>query len=155
MVGSSFALPNGRVQLERRRVMSQFIRILLRKETDLTEIVSGCGAIVWAGISASGDYAFMHVVPVAAVLPADALTILLQLVLALGGALQLLGVALDLPRLRRTCALSSAVTWGVIGALSGLRTGLWAPSGLTFVLAGACSLAYVKIGQPEPRRRAA
>ena len=133
--------------------MAQLVRILLSKQTDLTELVSGLGAVVWAAISARADYLFVHVVPGATALPVEVLTPFLQGLLAMGGLLQLLGVFLDLARLRRACALCSAVTWGAIGVLSGYRTGLWAPSGLTFVLAAASSLAYVKIGQPEPRRR--
>lgn len=133
--------------------MAQLVRILLSKETDLTEIVSAIGAIVWAALSSRDDFLFVHVVPGADAFPVAMIEHLLRALLVLGGVLQLLGVFLALPRLRRTCALASAVTWGMIGALAGFRTGLWAPSGLTFVLAAASSLAYVKIGQPEPRKR--
>lgn len=35
--------------------MSQIIRVILRKETDLTEIVSGLGAVLWAAFAAHAE----------------------------------------------------------------------------------------------------
>jgi len=73
--------------------------------------------------------------------------------LAVGGLLQLVAVFGEFHRLRRFCALSSAGTWGAIGALA-ILTGPHAQSALPFAIAAACTLAFVKMGRPAPRERA-
>lgn len=133
--------------------MSQIIRVILRKETDLTEIVSGLGAILWAAFSAHADVAGYATVPGIALLPPSALVISLQAILAMGGGLQLAAVFSELHRLRRFCALSAAGTWGGIGALAFLSEP-HAQSALPFAVAAACALAFVKMGRPAPRDRA-
>ena len=133
--------------------MSQLVRVILRKETDLTELVSGLGAVLWAILSAQPDVAPWAALPGVAHVPASALVLLLQGTLAMGGLLQLVAVFNEFHRLRRFCALSSAGTWGVIGALAFL-SGPHAQSALPFAVAAACALAFVKMGQPAPRARA-
>lgn len=130
--------------------MSQLVRFVLRKETDLTELVSGLGAILWAAFSARADVVPFSAVPMVGLVPPSALEFVLQAILALGGLLQLLAVFEDLHRLRRSCAICAAATWGVIGALH-VAAGPGASVSLLFVLAAAQSLAYVKMGQPARR----
>lgn len=149
-VGTPIFLPDGRVLVERRRTLSHLIRFVLRKETDLTELVSGLGAVLWAAFAAREDVLPYLALPGVALVPPSALTILLQLLLALGGLLQLLAVGQELHRLRRFCALCSAASWGALGLLTA-ATGPHSPSALLFVLAASQSLAYVKMGQPARR----
>ena len=151
--GHFYAMPGGGFNVERRRIVSQIIRVILRKETDLTEIVSGLGAVLWAAFSAHADVASYAAVPGIALLPPSALVISLQSILAMGGGLQLVAVFSELHRLRRFCALSAAGTWGAIGALAFLSEP-HAQSALPFAVAAACALAFVKMGRPAPRDRA-
>lgn len=133
--------------------MARLIRIVLRKETDLTELVSGLGAILWALFATPADLSLFHGMPgVGYVAPSD-LTFFLPAQMALGGALQLLAVFRGMHRLRRFCALGAAATWSVIAVLLASVAEQAGQSALFFVLAAAQSLAYVKMGQPQPVRR--
>jgi hypothetical protein len=140
-------LPDGSQLVDRRRVVARLVRLILRKETDLTELVSGFGAILWALFSAPADLALFRAVPGVDFVHPTALTVLL----AVGGGLQLLAVFREVHRLRRFCALGSAATWAVIAFLLASVTGQAGQSAMFFVLAGAQSLAYVKMGQPARR----
>lgn len=151
--GHLYAMPGGGFRIERRRIVSQIIRVILKKETDLAELVSGLGAVLWAAFSAHADVASYAAVPGIALLPPSALVGSLQAILAMGGGLQLVAVFGELHRMRRFCALSAAGTWGAIGALAFLSEP-HAQSALPFVVAAACALAFVKMGRPAPMERA-
>jgi len=131
--------------------VARLVRLVLRKETDLTELVSGLGAILWAIFATPADLTLFHGMPGVAYVAPSALTFFLPVQLALGGFLQLLAVLRGIHRLRRFCALGAAATWAVIAALLFSVSGQAGQSTIFLVLAAAQSLAYVKMGQPARR----
>ncbi len=134
--------------------MSQLIRLLLRRETDLSEIVSALSAILWSALATGADLSIFDVVPAIGALPDPFLEAAVRLLFALGGAVQLLAVLRDMPRLRRQCALAAAATWSVVGLCRAVATGHYGPASVDIVLALAQSLAYVKMGKPPVREEA-
>lgn len=128
--------------------MSQLMRLIIRRETDLSELVSAVAAILWAALASHADMAIFDSFPGVEYLPDQVIENGVQLIFAVGGMIQLVAVLGDVPRARRWCALGAAATWSVVGVCRTIATGHYGPGVVDMALAASQSLAYVKMGKP-------